>query len=328
MTDTTMTGTGMADTTMRLVRTDVLPAQPADPRLTTDQVASFVANGFLRLEAVVPDDINEQAMTELPQLFNEWLAQLIGTPRDESRPSMTQRSGTSMSLAYSGDSAIGRMLAVPEIAGAVASLVGTAAVFDHHFAHLKPPHDPSAQLLHCDAIVDPNTAFDIQLFWYPHDVAPGAGGTRFVPGSHLRRATASDVARYQHIVGEQFYSGPAGTVVIFHHGLWHAGAANDSDQLRVMGKVRINPTQPQVRLWDTSDLDARNARDEHVFAVTDSMSVASILRQRQPWYSEQVYRHELVQRAKLWRYLSGDEQFDLDWYLTRQETRSRLQGPS
>ncbi|MEZ5248370.1 MAG: hypothetical protein R2713_03845 [Ilumatobacteraceae bacterium] len=41
--------------------------------LTTDQMASFVARGFLRLDAVVPPDVNAQAMDRLPHLFRSWL---------------------------------------------------------------------------------------------------------------------------------------------------------------------------------------------------------------------------------------------------------------
>jgi hypothetical protein len=292
-------------------------------------MAQFVASGYLRFDAVVPADVNEQAMVELPALFSSWVEQysaVVGggaVERDGDGP--TRRSGTSLSDAYRPDSALGRMVRVPEIAGAIASLVGTRPVFDHHFAHLKMAGDLSAQRLHCDAIVDPMTAFDIQLFWFPHDVEVGAGGTRYVPGSHLHRADNDHIGRYQHLLGDEYFSGPAGTVLIFHHGLWHAGAPNRSDALRVMGKVRLNPTEPQVRLWDTSDLDERNLADDHIFAVTDPGSTASILRQRQPWYTESTYRHELVQRAKLWRYLTGDERFDVDWYLTRQEARGRLE---
>ena len=48
------------------------------PLLTTDQMASFVARGFLRLDAVVPDDINEQAMNELPRFYRAWLDEFRG----------------------------------------------------------------------------------------------------------------------------------------------------------------------------------------------------------------------------------------------------------
>ena len=63
----------------------------------------------------------------------------------------------------------------------------------------------------------------------PTTSQPGEGGTRFVPGSHLRRVRASGLDRYHHIAGEEQFAGPAGTVVVFHHGLWHAGQPNPGD---------------------------------------------------------------------------------------------------
>lgn len=297
------------------------------PLLSTDDMARFVARGVLALEAVVPDDVNAQAMEELPGLFRSWLHEFRALaddrPADDDEAPLP-RSGTPLADAYAPESALGRMVRVPAVAGAIASLVGRHPVVDHHFVHLKGPGDLTAQGLHADAIIDDGVAFDIQLFWFPHDVAPGAGGTRFVPGSHLRRINTDDVARYQHLAGEQFYSGPAGTVLIFHHGLWHAGAPNRSDTMRVMGKLRLNPTEPQVRLWDTSDLDARNRSDDHVFALAEPGTVAARLRGTEPWYEPSVHRLELVQRVKLWRYLSGDPTFDVDWYTTRTERRRAL----
>jgi Phytanoyl-CoA dioxygenase (PhyH) len=234
------------------------------------------------------------------------------------------RSGTALSTAYDPESAFGRMVRVPEIAGAIASLVGSEPVVDHHFVHLKRVGDLTAQGLHCDAIIDEGLAFDIQLFWFPHDVVPRAGGTRYIPGSHLRRVNMDDVSRYKHLVGEEYFAGPAGTVLIFHQGLWHAGAPNHSDTRRVMGKLRLNPTQRQLRLWDTSDLPGRSSADDHMFARTDPSTIASKLRGTEGWYEPAAHRLETVRRAKLWRYLSGDESFDVDWYLTRTERRNAL----
>jgi hypothetical protein len=297
------------------------------PLLTTDQMASFVARGFLRLDAVVPDEINQQALAELPALYRSWLDEFRGVAaghvadRDGSE---LPRSGTPLHDAYAPESAFGRMVRVPAIAGAIASLVGSAPVVDHHFVHIKTAGDLNAQGLHCDAIIDAGLAFDIQLFWFPHDVAPREGGTRFIPGSHLRRVNMDDVARYHHLAGEQYFSGDAGTVVIFHQGLWHAGAPNHGSRDRVMGKLRLNPTEPQVRLWDTSDLATRNRADDHMFARMEPGTVAAELRRSEPWYEPSVNRLETVQRATLWRYLTGDTGFDVDWYLTRTERRAAL----
>lgn len=301
------------------------------PLLTTDQMASFVARGFLRLDAVVPPEINAQAMHELPRLFRSWLDEFRGAAAhdgadraDDDTEVPLPRSGTVLADAYAPGSAFGRMVRVPAVAGAIQSLVGADPVIDHHFVHIKSAGDLHAQGLHMDAIVDSGPAFDIQLFWFPHDVAPREGGTRFVPGSHLRRVNMDDVARYHHLAGEQYFSGDAGTVVIFHQGLWHAGAPNHGSRDRVMGKLRLNPTVPQVRLWDTSDLDGRTRADDHVWAQTEPDQVAATLRRSEPWYEPSVHRLETVQRAILWRYLTDDPTFDVDWYLTRTERRDSL----
>ena len=301
------------------------------PLLTTDQMASFVARGFLRFDAVIPDDINQQALEELPRLFRTWLDEFRGvtggaapTDVDTNDEYQLPRSGTILHQAYAPDSAFGRMVRVPTIAGAIASLVGADPDVDHHFVHIKAAGDLHAQGLHCDAIIDQGPAFDIQLFWFPHDVAPREGGTRMVPGSHLRRVNMDDVSRYQHLAGEQYFAGDAGTVMIFHQGLWHAGAPNHGARDRVMGKLRLNPTQPQVRLWDTSDLDARNRADDHMFARMEPGLVASELRRSEPWFEPSNTRLETVQRSTLWRYLTDDPEFDVDWYLTRTERRAGL----
>ena len=208
--------------------------------------------------------------------------------------------GTPLDECYPPPSAIGDYLRLPQIRGIIESFVGPNPTFDHDFTHHIQPHATYAQPLHVDAITDsPDPTFDIQLFWYPHDVAPGEGGTRFVPGSHLRRVRSSGLDRYQHIAGEQQFSGPAGTVVVFHHGLWHAGQPNPGDGDRWMHKVRLNPTVPQVRLWNTDDLaDLQNPPSDHVFARMLPDSVAQILRTMHPWMSITDYRNEQVQRAR------------------------------
>ena len=299
--------------------------------LSTDQMASFVAQGFLRFDAVVPDELNRQALDELPTLYRTWVDEFrgvtAGAAGSDDDEMQLPRSGTTLGRAYAADSAFGRMVRVPTIAGAIASLVGADPVVDHHFVHIKQAGDLHAQGLHCDAIIDQGPAFDIQLFWFPHDVAPSEGGTRYVPGSHLRRVNMDDVARYHHLTGEQYFSGVAGTVLIFHQGLWHAGAPNHGSRDRVMGKLRLNPTQPQVRLWDTSDLEARNRADDHMFARMEPGTVAAALRHSQPWYEPSVHRLETVQRSLLWRHLTGDSEFDVDWYLTRTERRAALVAP-
>ncbi|MBT3271371.1 phytanoyl-CoA dioxygenase family protein [Candidatus Poribacteria bacterium] len=66
--------------------------------------------------------------------------------------------------------------------------------------------------------------------WLLDDFTPENGGTRFVPGSHLRRRkpTAETVSDPD----EQPLSAPKGSVFIFNGAMWHAAGANTTDEAR------------------------------------------------------------------------------------------------
>ncbi|MEK0099484.1 phytanoyl-CoA dioxygenase family protein [Streptomyces sp. A475] len=261
--------------------------------LSSVQMARFVAHGSLRLDAVVPQEMNQQAIDIL----------------DAGIPEVPY--GTPLSEAFPRDSFAGRLVALPAVAGALESLVGPEPTVDHHAVHVREPHGGAAQPLHGDAIIDVRRdAFDVQLMYYPHEVTADMGGTLSVPGSHLRRTNETDTGRYQNLRGQTRLTCPAGTVVFLHHGIWHGGRRNDSATRRHMFKIRFNPTVPQVRLWDTSDLD----RPE----------VATELRRGFPWYEQAAGRLEIYNRVRLWRSLTGDDTFDLDHWVTRVTNRPTI----
>lgn len=279
--------------------------------LSTEEMARFVARGFLRFDNLIPQELNEGVLEELDSLTRDrWNP--IGTFKPPP-------SGTPLDECYPAPSVLGEVLRHPRVRGIVHSLVGPRAIFDHDFVHLREPNDPWEQHLHADAIIDPTElAFDVQLFYFPHAVGPNEGGTRFVPGTHFRRVNELEVGRYQHLLGEQHVTCPAGTLIVFHQGLWHAGQPNPSDKQRWMYKIRLNATEKQLRLWNTDDLaEMQNGPEDHIFATFAQRSVAQIFRQTEKWCDNADYRLEQVQRARLWRYLTGDEAFDVDYYLTR-----------
>jgi len=258
--------------------------------LTSADVARFVAQGFLRLDSVVPDDLNHLAMAAMPH----------GIP--------PVPYGTPLADAYDESSFVRRILDLPTIAGAVRSLVGPSPTVDHHAVHVREPHEGAAQRLHADAIIDTRPdAFDVQLMYYPHEVTADMGGTLLVPGSHLRRTNESDTGRYQNLRGQVRLTCTAGTVLLLHHGIWHGGRRNDSGDRRYMFKIRLNPTVPQVRLWDTTDLD-----DASVVAELDA---------RLPWYEWATGRLEVFNRIQLWRAMTGDPDFDIEYWATRVANR-------
>ncbi|HEY2175801.1 MAG TPA: phytanoyl-CoA dioxygenase family protein [Mycobacteriales bacterium] len=264
--------------------------------LSSTEMARFVSAGFLRFDGLVPDAVNKAAIAELEAGFDRVPA------------------GTPLPRAYPADSVVNQILAMPQVQGAIHSLVGPDPLVDHHAIHIRQPHGGEAQHLHADAIIDPRTVFDVQLMYYPHEVTLDMGGTLVVPGSHLRRINETDIGRYQNLVGQVPLVCPAGTVLILHHGIWHCGRRNDTDRVRYMFKIRLNPTVRQVRLWNTDDLD--------------DPAVAAELRQTFPWYENATGRLEITNRSRLWRFLTGDESYDTDYWLTRVENAPTRIAPA
>jgi len=300
--------------------------------LTTAQMASFAARGFLRLDAAVPDAVNQAFLDQVDHVA----ADEVDSIREHYGRVMTgsaiprMPAGTPLAAAYPADSPVRRILDVPAVRGAISSLVGAEPTFDHHFLHITYPPafyraqgaEPVSQPYHQDSTIDPRRAFDIQLMYFPHDTSADMGGTRFLPGSHLRIVSEAAIARYQNLCGQEHVVCPAGTVLILHHGIWHGGGVNRSERLRYMFKIRLCPTEPQVRLWDTADLPATTAAQRPIFwtgGIRDRDSVAAILTRPEPWFEQDTARLEYINRVRLWRYLTGDPGYDADYWVTRIE---------
>jgi len=275
----------------------------SEPRhlLDSKQVASFVARGFLRFDEIVPRELCEEALAEIaagarPSHYQakrgEPASRWPGQPLDDVWPDSV------------GLAAIVRS---PAIAGIIQSLVGPRPIYDHHYAHAIEPNQRWSQPWHADAIVDPRTAFDIQLFFFFQDTPRAMGGTMILPGSHLRRVNESDVARYHNFVGQLPTVCNAGTLLVCHHGIWHCGQPNITPTRRVMLKLRLNPSVPQRLLWNTTDLA--------------DPAIPGILGSPEPWHGNEA-RLEVVNRIKLWRHLTGDARFDVDYWLTRLENQA------
>jgi hypothetical protein len=270
--------------------------------LNSRQMASFAARGFLRFEALIPPELNETAMREI----------------DGDVPSAP--AGTPLSRCYPPPSALGEILRSPEIAGIIYSLVGPDPLFDHQYVHVREPRQEAAQHLHGDSTIDLRMHFDMQLMYFPHEVPLEMGGTLLVPGSHFRRINESDIGRYQNIVGQIPMVCQAGTILVLHHGIWHCGRQNKTSQKRYMFKVRLNPTVRQMRLWNTDDLDSSVGQQHPIFSKqTPTDDIQAILGSFEPWFEGGNGRLEILNRIKFWRFLTGDDNFDAHYWLTRLE---------
>jgi len=264
--------------------------------MTSVEMAHFVSHGSFVLNGVVPDALNQRAIDVLDAGIDRFP---YGTPLDTAFPTGTF---------------VRELIDLPAVAGAIQSLVGPHPTIDHHAVHIRPPHGGEAQNMHGDAVLDTRTdAFDMQLMYYPREVTLEQGGTLSVPGTHLRKINQTGIGRYQNLAGQTRLTCPAGTVVFLHHGIWHGGRRNDSDNPRYMFKIRFNPAVRQLRLWNTDDIDDAGVRKE----LTTQFG----------WSAGTEGRLELINRAKLWRHLTGDTEFDIDYYLTRETLRPQFIAP-
>ena len=207
------------------------------PLLSTQEMARFVARGFLRFDALVPPDINRRFIDAYDERGLPAIA--AGTTADEAWPQ---------------GSPLAELYALPRLTGIVDSLVGPGCLFDHHFLHVRGAERAPAQHIHQDSTIDPRLHFDVQLLYFPQKVSREMGGTYFLPGSHFRRVNEASISRYQNIVGTQHVACEAGTVFALHMGIWHGGGYNESGERRLMYKVRLNPAVRQRRLWNTDDI--------------------------------------------------------------------------
>lgn len=270
--------------------------------LTSEQMASFAARGFLRFDELIPNDVNERAMKEID----------AGVP--------AAAAGTPLSQCYPEPSVLGEILRSPEIEGIIYSLVGPDPLFDHQAVHVREPNEDSAQHMHGDSTIDLRMHFDIQLMYFPHDVPIEMGGTLLVPGSQYRRINEMDIARYQNIVGQISMVCKAGTILVLHHGIWHCGRQNKSSKRRYMFKVRLNPAVRQLRLWNTDDLDESVNKQTPIFSKEmPKEGIQAILSSSEPWFEEGTKRLEILNRIKMWRFLTGDDNFDAHYWMTRLE---------
>ena len=303
----------------------------SEPKLlSTRQMAHFAASGYLRFEALVPDALNQAFLNEIGHTdkvadVGQHYRRVMG-----SSAIPVVAAGTLLADAYPTDSALGRILALPDVVGAIHSLVGKNSIFDHHFLHMTFPPNLTgkplpAQHTHQDSTIDPRHAFDVQIMYFPQAVSAEMGGTRFVPGTHLRVVSEAAISRYQNIAGQQHMVCPAGTLLMVHHGIWHGGGANRSEVLRYMFKIRLSPGERQTRLWDTSDLDVATQGPEPqqpIFWLGESRDpehIHTILTEPEPWFEADTGRLEYLNRIRFWRYLTGNDSFDADYWLTRVE---------
>ncbi|RXZ76742.1 phytanoyl-CoA dioxygenase [Paenibacillaceae bacterium] len=244
--------------------------------LSAEKMARFVTDGFLLLEDLVPQELN-QAVYEAEQQ-NKGKGYLFWNETDVLR----------------------EVFELPQVKGALQSLVGTNPVYDHSFLHVVAPKHLEGQSWHGDSVLDTRPfAFDVQAFYFTHDAPKEMGPTLVLPGSHLRKINTFSISRYKNIVGQRQLVAKAGSIAFMHHGIWHCAQPNFTDDTRYVFKLRLQPGEEQRGLFNT---DGYNSPE--VQRIIDGGY--------QPWQGNEG-RLDHIERAKLWRYVSGDDKVDFSF---------------
>ena len=247
--------------------------------LSSKQMAQFVASGYVRIEGMVPEDLSRACLEEMRH-NRGYLA--VGTPFEETWPKGT---------------ALGEAFRLPRVQGLIHSLVGPEPLYDHHFPHLTRAEETRGPNMHQDSVIDfRENYFDVQLSLFPVDTTDEMGGTFLVPGTQFRNVRTGEIAIYHHMRGKIWAACPGGTMFAWNTRVWHGARSNYTGQDRFMYKLRLNPTEPQIRNFDTSDLD--------------DPEIGRILHTNHGWEGNE-HRYEVMQRVRLWRFVSGQPDYDI-----------------
>ena len=179
--------------------------------------------------------------------------------------------------------------------------LGDAPIFDHSFIHHVKAHKTAAQNWHANSIIDARPyGFDVQAFYWTHDAPLEMGPTIILPGSHMRKVNISSISRYKNFRGQLQMPIKAGTITFLHHGIWHCAQPNFTDTDRFVFKLRLRPSQEQVRLFNMDGYDSPEVLD-----ILKKGSHPGTM----PWQGD-FDRLNSVQHARFWRFVTGDAKVD------------------
>lgn len=260
-----------------------------DYRLTDDEMAAFIIRGYHILQPELRTGLNDEIYAALDGMDTN--------PGDAVLEEVPQ---------------LNEVWQSPEMVGVLTSLLGpNYEMFPHRHCHRNSPGTPS-QLIHQDNLNDlrieggqirqPDRIDLILAMYYPQNVTSDMGPTLILPGTHVLRALPERMASQGNFRDQVIATVDAGSVVILHYDIWHAGTANTSDTVRYMLKFLFQrTTNPSVPPWNHDP--ANDAAIRNRLESENPMSMQRGLAGKQ--------RHF---RTRMWNRLAGDQALDLSYH--------------
>ena len=207
-----------------------LSTHDCEPTLTDSQVLEFCKQGYIVLEAVVPDEINQKTVAYLESFEGDAIV-------------------TSSILEQ--DWFVEHVICNRSATGMIRSLLGR----NFHLPVLMSLHrrngpimDPQSWHLDSNYRFGPHLNY-LYVFYYPQDTPPEMGPTEILPYSHFYRNQQRFMAHLDNIRGAVKTSAPAGSIFITNFQIWHRAGKANGRGLRQLLKYFYWRTTPPARDW-------------------------------------------------------------------------------
>ena len=200
------------------------------PTLNDSQVLEFCKDGFMLLEGVVPDEINQRTL----EFLDARPADAPGEPTEI------------LEEAWFVDNVILQ----PDAIGAVRSLLGNQVAMPILMSSHRVQCPGPAQEWHNDSgsVFGPELDY-LQVFYYPQDCPRDLGPTEVLPGSHFLFADQGNMGHYGRIRGSVHTVAPAGSIFIAVYSIWHRRSESWGTGLRNLLKYNYWRTEGPKCDW-------------------------------------------------------------------------------
>ena len=241
---------------------DTVSAQrAASPLLADDQVADFIINGYHVIEPAFTPQFHQQVYDDLQAL--------PANPGDRINKSVSN---------------LDEVYGHPSVVGVLTSLLGADfKMADHRHCHRNLPGTRSQQW-HQDSLMiptlpdghgrAPDHVKSLLVMYYPQAIESSMGPTALIPGSHLFGAAADRNASHGNFRDQVVATLRAGSVLVLHYDIWHAGTANTSNTIRYMVKYLFERvSESKEPSWNHD-----SGNDERIFERLEHDDAALIQR--------------------------------------------------
>ncbi len=221
------------------------------PTLTDSKVFSFCRDGYLMLEGIVPNEINQKT--------NKFIDQ------NGHRPLLKE------------DWFIEQIFLNSQVVGVIRSLLGANFALPIKLPNHRAKCPLPAQNWHRDGGSRYGCELNhLQVFYYPQDTPAELGPTEVLPGSHFLFSLGSWMGHYEAIRGSVLTTAPAGSIYITTYSIWHRRGVSTAKGIRNMLKYIYWRTTPPKHDWiKEPDFNHR---------PPSNFSIPSVQQQHRNWY--------------------------------------------